>query len=381
LALCLDSYAYHPHGGAGKDQAPTPETEAIPATATAKPQPTPTAVPTEVPTIEPTPSTVPVEAPDPISAGNVEQVTILERLQGHTAPVNAVEFSPSNELVASASDDGTVRIWDVRGGRVIHTLEGHSDVVTDIAFSADGTLLASGSMDRTVRLWDVETGDELQVIDSPLLRRILEVDFSPASPVLAIGGHKCFVELRRGDTARFFRTLTQPNCVERGNGTVYYWGIDFSSDGETVYSGEGRPCCGGSIQAWQIEDLFAPPELIEGYQLKVGDLDLSPDDSEIAVVLVSASTFWRIDAKSGSLLQTYAGHTYRVNSVEFSPGGDLIASGARDKIVKLWDPDSGVALADLEGHDEGVNSVAFSPDGSMIASGSDDGTIIIWGRP
>jgi WD40 repeat protein len=67
--------------------------------------------------------------------------------------------SPGGKLLASASYDRTVRLWDPATGAVRHTLEGHSDSVNAVAFSPDGKLLASASYDRTVRLWDPATGN------------------------------------------------------------------------------------------------------------------------------------------------------------------------------------------------------------------------------
>ncbi len=72
------------------------------------------------------------------------------------------------------------------------------------------------------------------------------------------------------------------------------------------------------------------------------------------------------------------GHQDSVNSVSFSPNGKTLASGSRDKTIKLWDLASGKEIRTLSGHQEGVNSVSFSPDGKTLASGSDDKSIKLW---
>ena len=112
--------------------------------------------------------------------------------------------------------------------------------------------------------------------------------------------------------------------------------------------------------------------------MRVRYLDISPDDTTLTVAFIGSSVFWLMDAENGSLLETFTGHTYRVISVVFSPDGEMIASGSRDKTIGLWNLD-GTLIHKLETHTDAINSIAFSPNGNTLASASDDKTIILWG--
>jgi WD40 repeat protein len=82
----------------------------------------------------------------------------LAVLRGHTAGVRHLAFGAVATLLASPSEDGTVRLWDPASGQLLQTMQGHAGMVWSVAISGDGRLLASGGEDGTVHLWESATG-------------------------------------------------------------------------------------------------------------------------------------------------------------------------------------------------------------------------------
>jgi WD40 repeat protein len=121
----------------------------------------------------------------------------LRTLQGHVANVNNVAFSPDGKLLASASTDNTIRLWNVSDGTLLHILQGHTRIVYGVAFSPDGQTLASASGvgEGKILLWRMADGALLQTLltepDPPTFSHLGTVmhalSFSPDGQFLASG--------------------------------------------------------------------------------------------------------------------------------------------------------------------------------------------------
>ena len=230
-------------------------------------------------------------------------------------------FSPDGLHIATASHDGTVKLWSSGTGQEVRSMRGHADQVWSVAFSPDGRRIASGGTDGTVKLWDPATGKELGTL--------------------------------RGHTAVVV-------------------GVAFSPDGARIASGSWD----GTVKLW---DTATGQELLtlRGHSAGVGGVAFSPDGRHLASASWDhTAKLW--EAATGREILTMRGHSAPVIKVAFSPDGRRIASASWDHTVKIWDSDIGQELLTLNGHLSEVLGVAFSPDGRRIASASWDFDVKLW---
>ncbi len=282
---------------------------------------------------------------------------------GHTNYVRAVAFSPDGRLLASASDDKTVKLWEVSTGRVFRTLAGHVFRVRTVAFSPDGRWLASGSEDKTVKLWDAATGTEVRTLVGHTAT-VRTLAFSPDGRWLASGSED--------RTIRFWETATGDEVRTLLGHTRFVNAVAFSRDGRWLASGADD----NTVRLWEAST-GAVYRILAGHTAPVRAAVFSSNGAWLA----SASddrTIRLWDVADGQGLRTITASATSIRALAVSPDGRLLASGGEDNAVKLWEADTGRELRTLSGHDQGVLSVAFSPDGHWLASGGRDKTVRLW---
>ncbi len=307
----------------------------------------------------------------PVAPDRLDAVLALT-LTAHTGPVKAVAYSPAEPLLATASADKTIRIWDRNTGAALLTLTGHTADVTSLAFSADGRYLISGSRDLTVRLWDVmaRNPNALIVLMSGPKNLVLSVTISPDDRFLVAG---------TGDKA--LRVWNRDFVVRQGLSTLSghpsrVRGMAYSPDGLHLASADD----GGRVRIWDVNTGETVRQLppVGG---TVWNLAYSPDGAYLVTCAADNNAYiW--NQTSTQPVAVLAGHTSDVEDAEFSGDGRYLVTGGDDHKGILWDTATWSAAAELKipgiRYPGQIWNVAYSPDGRWIATGYTGGKITLW---
>lgn len=318
------------------------------------------------------------------SPGTNRLAETFVRQDNHTMRALDVEFSRDGKMLASASWDGTIKLWDAKSGRELRTLAGHRWGVYKAVFSPDGKKLASASRDGTVKVWDVATGANIQTLPAESLA-VKSVAWSPDGRLLASSGNDGVIKLWDATSGHQMRELK--HAWREGRAGLIST-VLFSRDGKTLAARNWD----STVSLWEVSTGSESHTLaVVDSSFGISSIAFSHDGRLIAATDEGVKIkFW--DSTSGQLVRTLvsppiAGITVQLVSLAFSPNGKLLASGEvridnpRKEyygVVKVWNLDTGRVLREVVAHAMDPDSLAFSPDGRLLATGGADGGVKLW---
>ncbi|MBI2949708.1 MAG: protein kinase [Verrucomicrobia bacterium] len=339
----------------------------------------------------------------------------LHTLTGHRDRLVAVRFSPDGKRIATGSDDNTAKLWDAASGAEIFTFRGHTDWIFGLAFSPDGKQLVT-SGDYLAKFWDLATGRELFDLTGHT-KSVRSVAFSPDGKTVATASHD--------GTVRFWDSAPRSRPLVWGDFELGTSNLTFMPDGRRIVvamqngivrlydavNGDkvlellqhrdriravARTADGmrvvtmtwhGEVQVWNAqtgwrENAFevlrdnsvVPPnssaarhDIIERAQARFA---FCPVTDRFAIGVQNSIQMFEI--ANGKRVQVLNGDKDDITALAFAPDGRLLATGDRNKSIRIWDVNSGKQLRQIQGvmqHDRiGITGLALSPDSRRLVS-------------
>jgi WD40 repeat protein len=287
---------------------------------------------------------------------------------GHIEFPVDIAFSPDGKLAATAGgDDPNAKVWDPVTGEVLYTLWGHTSGIAGVAFSLDGTRLATASRDGTARVWNITPANELLFIprdlqlEAPNSGWTFDVSYSPdGTKILTDDPAENAAKLWDASTGKELLSFEEP--------------VDFLE-----YSPDGKMVAGSYFDTITIWDAKTGKELFKlvGHTDLIRRLDFSAGGSRLA----SASFDFTVriwDLSSRKELFIFEDPVYAFFSVAYSPDGKRVAAGDGYGRGIVWDAITGEQLFTVSMDGETIFDAAFSPDGKRLALANRFGTVRIW---
>lgn len=287
---------------------------------------------------------------------------LVRTMVGHLDWINAIAVTTDGRFI-SASDDRTVRVWDMAAGTLLDTRSQHKGYVRDVAVTPDNRYAISASHDRTLIVWDLDSGTAVTTLRGHA-KQVNAVVVSPDGRRVVSGSEDWSLIVWDRESGQVRHTLSGHKSAVNG--------LAMASDGKVVLSAsEDR-----SIGVWDLEN---------GRLVKM----LSGHSDIVTAVAISSDATWAVSASDDKTLaiwdlvthrrvRTLSGHGGVVTDVAISGDGKNIISASTDKTLRVWDPGSGDILSTIRGHEEDILSLGVSADGRYALSGGKDRFVKLW---
>ena len=300
-----------------------------------------------------------------IRVWDVKQKKEVEKYSVTTFAPTAIAVHPKQKVVLI--NDGKIVLYLKQNtGEVLRTFKSKSNKVINMAYDQQGKYIASATDDITIKLWNLKENK----IDK-VLTGFFPCEFDPSGKYLATMGNTISLtvwDVASGESA--YTLDTEYELIQN---------LSYSKDGKYL-SGAGF---NGIVKIWDTESR----KLIKKFTGHVGGIYatcFSPDGKFLASAGMDQTIrIWEF--ATGQEIKKMEGHTIIVSDVKFSPDGKILASSSWDKTIKLWNTSTWDLINTLEGHTNMITSISFNKEGNIIASASGnnsvwtaDNTVKVW---
>ena len=286
-----------------------------------------------------------------------------QTLSGHSNWVLAVAITPDGQRAVSASDDNTLKVWDLNSGEEAHTLSGHSNSVNAVAITPDGQRAVSASDDNTLKVWDLNSGEEAHTL-SGHSNSVNAVAITPDGQRAVSASDDNTLKVWNLNSGEEAHTLSgHSNSVNA---------VAIMLDGQRAVSASSD----NTLKVWDLNS-GEEAHTLSGHSRVVNVVAITPCGQR--AVSASSDNMLKVwDLNSGEEAHTLSGHSNWVLAVAITPCGQRAVSASYDNTLKVWDLNSGKEAHMLSGHSRSVNAVAITPDGQRAVSASYDNTLKVW---
>lgn len=302
-----------------------------------------------------------------------------QKLIGHRLPVTRVIFHPLWTIMASCSEDATIKVWDYETGQLEKTLKGHTDAVNDIAIDAAGKQLVSCSSDLSIKVWDF--GQSYDCLKS-------------------LKGHEHTVSsVQFLPTGDFVLSASRDHTIKQWDISTGYCVFSFRGHNDWVrmlrISNDGALFASGSldqtVHVWSFATKTAKL-VLRDHEHAVECVEWAPDSAYANItgrqpegnsthILFSGSRDRSIKAwniNTGEVIFTLLAHENWVRGLAFHPKGKYLVSVADDKTMRVWELSAQRCMKAIEAHEHFVSTIAFHQSSPFVITGSVDMSCKVW---
>jgi WD40 repeat protein len=286
---------------------------------------------------------------------------------GHERGIISLAFLPGDQTVLTASEDKSIRLWNLADGKQLRQFDGHTKEVWALAVAPDGKSFASSGQDCVIRLWNLDPPPRPREL-ATLPHYVRCLLFTQNGQRLLAGTFDGNIYVLDAKTGKTVATWTGHRdavmCVA------------LSPDGSKILSGGGLRDASVCVRDASTGAIL---QRLVGHQEHVHAVAFADNQHAVSAGHDNIVRLWNI--KTGKVEREFKGHEHGVYGLAVSRDGKRLLTGGYDKIIRLWNLTSGEELRRFVQHADGINALAFTSNGRYAVSAGNDRTLRMWYLP